>query len=207
MKKLPIVLDIEASGLDKVKCGIWQIGAIDLNQGEEFFQESHIDSDDEILTTQDAKRPVLEVIGKTEEELRDLTKQTQKQLLMKFFEWVSERPMKNFLCQNPQFDVGFLEIKARKYHLDIPYNFKSFDLHTTAQNKYEDCYGEILTKEDHSCMGLAKALELCGMEDNRKVHNALEDAKLTAECYFRLRYGKNLFSEFSKFKIPEVLIK
>ena len=35
----PIVMDIETSGLDKVKCGIWQIGAIDLNDNEEFLRE------------------------------------------------------------------------------------------------------------------------------------------------------------------------
>ena len=33
----PIVMDIETSGLDLVKCGIWQIGAIDLNTMEKKF--------------------------------------------------------------------------------------------------------------------------------------------------------------------------
>ena len=42
----PISLDIETSGLDKIECGIWQIGAIDINDVEEFFQESRIDDED-----------------------------------------------------------------------------------------------------------------------------------------------------------------
>jgi len=33
-------------------------------------------------------------------------------------------------------------------------------------------------------------------------HNALEDAKLTAECFSRIVYGKNLFSEYNQFKMP-----
>ena len=104
-----IVLDIETSGLNQVKCGIWQIGAIDLDTMEEFLEEGKIDEEDEINET------ALQIIGKTEEELRDKNKQSQKQLLENFFEWIEKRKMKNFLCQNPQFDVAFLEIKARKY--------------------------------------------------------------------------------------------
>ncbi len=66
-------------------------------------------------------------------------------------------------------------------------------------------------------MGLSKILEFCGMEDTRvllkdgeivkegKPHNALEDAKLTAECFSRIVNGKNLIEEFKKFPIPEYL--
>ena len=56
-------------------------------------------------------------------------------------------------------------------------------------------------------MGLKNILTFCGMQDNRKVHNALEDAKLTAECFSRLVYGKNLFPEYAQFKIPMGLKK
>lgn len=204
---LPISMDIEASGLDKVRCGIWQIGAVDLNTMEEFLQECRIDDKDEILTPPDADKPVLEVIGKTEEQLRDKQKQPQKKLIQNFFDWVKQKSLMNFLCQNPAWDIGILEIKSRKYGLRIPYNYRSFDLHTTAQNKYEDLRGKILTKDMHSDMGLSNILKLCGMKDERKAHNALEDAKLTAECYFRLRYGKNLFPRYSQYKIPKGLIK
>ena len=112
---LPIVLDIETSGIDKVKCGIWQIGAIDLNNlKEQFLEEAKIDNEDIVLNA--GKRTLFEVIGKTEEQFRDKNKQSQKQMLKNFFEWVNKKPMKNFLCQNPQFDVTFLDIKAKKYN-------------------------------------------------------------------------------------------
>ena len=81
----PIVMDIESSGLDKVKCGIWQIGAIDLNDNEEFLEESRIDDED--FVEEDA----LKVIGKTEEELRDKNKQSQEKLIMNFFDWIKKR--------------------------------------------------------------------------------------------------------------------
>ena len=200
---MPISMDIETSGLNKVKCGIWQIGAIDLNNPKEYFlQEGRIDAEDII------EEKALLVIGKTKEELRDSQKQSQKQLLENFFQWVKERPMKNFLCQNPKnFDVPFLEIRAIKYGLKMPFHYRAFNLHDYAQKKYHDLHGEFLVKEDHSDMGLTKIIELCGMKDNRQAHNALEDAKLTGECFYRLLKGKNLFPEYAEFEIPEVLKK
>ncbi len=201
---MPIVLDIETSGINKVKCGIWQIGAIDLDNPEEvFFEECRIDDEDIISVA--GKRPALEVIGKTEEELRDENKQSQKQLLENFFKWVEKRDMKNFLCQNPQFDVAFLEIRAMKYGLKIPFHYRSFDLHNIAQTRFYDLNKKFLIKEDHSDMGLTNILKFCGMEDNRQAHNALEDSKLTGECFSRLIKGKNLFPEYAKFKVQEVL--
>ena len=199
----PIVLDLETSGIDKVKCGVWQIGAYDLNTMEEFFDDARIDDEDKV------EEGALKVTGKTEEELREPSKQSQKELLEKFFRWVENRKMKNLLCQNPQFDVGFLEIKAKKYGLEMPFHFRSFDLHSIAQTKYYDLHKEFLIRknEDYSGMNLTNILKFCGIEDNRKAHNALEDAKLTAECFSRLIYGKNLFQEYAKYEIPEVLRK
>ena len=199
---LPIVLDIETSGIDAVKCGIWQIGAVDLNNPEIYFlQESRIDDEDEV------EEGALKVIGKTEKELKDKSKQSQKQLLENFFEWVDKRTMKNFLCQNPQFDVTRLEIKAMNYGLKMPFHYRSFNLHDYAQAKYFDLNKKFLIKENHSDMGLKNILNFCGMTDNRKAHNALEDAKLTGECFYRLIQGKNIFPEYSKNKIPEILLK
>lgn len=195
----PISLDIETSGLDKIECGIWQIGAIDINDGEEFFQESRIDDEDFI------EKDALKVIGKTEEELRDKNKQSQKELLNAFFEWVKKREVKNFLCQNPQFDTNFLEIRAKKYNLQIPYKYKCFDSHTIAQMIYYKINRKFLFENNSSKMSLGRILEFVGMKDNRKAHNALEDSKLTAECFSRLVYGKNLLPEYSKFQIPNYL--
>jgi len=202
MSLMPISTDIETSGLDRIKCGLWQIGAINLSNPEDYFlQEGRIDDEDK------AEEGALKVIGKTEAELRDKKRQSQKQLLENFFEWVKKRDMKNPLCQNPQFDLVFLEIKADKYELKVPFHYRAFNLHDYAQSKYYSLYGHFLIKDEHSDMGLTNIIKLCGMEDNRKAHNALEDAKLTGECFFRLINGENLFPEYSKYEITEVLRK
>lgn len=215
----PIVVDIETSGLDKIKCGIWQIGAIDLNDKEEFLEEARIDDEDIV------EEAALKVIGKTEEELRDKNQQSQKELLERFFEWMKKRPMRNMLCQNPQFDISFFEIKANKYNLKKTFQFRTFDLHTLAQTIYFGLNKEFhlrkneVTSKKESDMDLKNILKFCGVPDNRvniisgkivsegNPHNALEDCKLEGECFSRLIYGENLFEEYSQFKIPEVLKK
>lgn len=211
---LPIVVDIETSGLDLVKSGIWQIGAVDLNTMEEFLEEARIDEEDLI------EEGALKVTGKTEEELRDKNKQSQKELIKKFMNWVGPRKMKNFVCHHPHWDIGWIIVRLKKYCLDSKFDHKSFDTHTIAQVKFFELNGKFLTKENNnSNMSLRNVLKLCGIQDTRremrkeeifiegKPHNALEDAKLTAECFSRLVFGKNLFEEYAKFKIPQELRK
>lgn len=216
---MPVVVDLEMSGLDVVKCGIWQIGAIDLNTMEEFIQEGRIDDEDAI------DKEALIIIGKTEDELRDENKQTQKKLLENFFKWISKKAMRNVLCQNPQFDVGFIDVRAKKYGMKKPFQYRSFDLHSIAQTIYSKIKGEFFIKSSkeggtfESDMNLTNILNFCGLPDDRtqmvdgkitqkgKAHNALGDCKLTAECFSRLLYGKNMFPEFEKYKIPEELKK
>ena len=201
-----IVVDIETSGTNFLKCGIWKIGAIDFENPEQvFLEEARIDDGDKIVNMPENKKTVFEVIGKTEAQLRDKKKQSQKQLLERFFKWCEKSKAKNIMCQNPQFDLAFLQIKAQKYDLKSPIHYRAFDLHSIAQARYLQLKGKFLLEEGRSDMGLTNILKLCGMKDERKVHNALEDAKLTAECFSRILKGKNLLKEYKKFKIPKYL--
>jgi len=221
-----IVIDIECSGINKSINGIWQIGAYELeNPSNTFLMESSIDEDDEV------HQSALKVIGKTESELRDKSKMSQKELIQKFFEWSAKVPSKNIIAQNPLFDVGFLEAKSTKYELHniravggpeaFPFPYRNFDLHVVAQTVYHRIKGEFLWKKETNAsdMGLSNILEFCGIGDHRRkvhngkivqegaAHNALEDAKLTGEAFSRLIYGKNLLEEFREFAVPEYLLK
>ena len=151
-------------------------------------------------------KKVLDVIGKTEEELRDKNKQSQKELLKKFFAWIKTRKMKALVCQNA-LDIYFLNVKLRKYGLEKPFHFRFFDTHSIAHTKYFEKNKEFLVEEDFSGMGLSNILKFCGIEDNREAHNALEDAKLTAECFSRLMFGEKLLDEYLQNEIPEELRK
>jgi DNA polymerase III epsilon subunit-like protein len=210
-----IVLDIETSGVNTEKCGIWQIGALELEEpNNHFLEEGRIDDED--LIEEEATK----IHGKNEAYLRDPSKQSQKELITNFLRWRESVKIKNCLCHNTHFDIDIIRRKALKYFGKDPFwpNYhRAFDLHTIAQNKYYELYRKFLIKDDQSDMGLTNILKFCGIPDKRKknmngkvsekgtYHNALEDAKLTAECFSRLVYGKPLLSEYAQFPIPEEL--
>lgn len=201
----PVVVDLEMSGIDMTKCGIWQIGAIDLETKEEFLDECRIDDEDQYLDEGD--KPLFEVIGKTENQLRDKSKQSQKELLEKFFTWLDKRSMRNLVCQNPVYDIGFLLTKASQYNLKIPFHYRSFDTHSISHTIYFQKHKKFSISDAGNFSGLdmTNMIKMCGMQDNRKFHNALEDAKLTAECFSRLMFGEKFLDEYSDFEIPEEL--
>ncbi len=210
-----IIVDIETSGnFDPVKNGIWQIGAVEFeNPSNVFLQEGRIDDEDAV------EEGAIKVTGKTEAEMRDRNKQSQKELLKNFFGWVEKIKDKTLVAHNTPFDYGFLIMKATKYNLKFPFSHRTLDLHPIAFLKYFQIKNILPIEEGKSIMNLPKVIEFCGMKDERiqlkgneiikegKPHNALEDAKVEAECLSRILYGKVLFEEFVAFSVPEKLKK
>ncbi|MGD9276100.1 MAG: 3'-5' exonuclease [Candidatus Pacearchaeota archaeon] len=215
-----IVLDIESSGLDTGRCGIWQIGAIELeNPDNQFLEESRIDNEDII------DENALKINGKTKEELRDESKQSQKQMILNFIDWAKTCKTKLIVGHNVAWDFFFIANKCRRYKIqkefyDI-FGHNVIDTYTIAQMKFFELNNKFSFHGDgKGKMGLKRVLGLCGMRDERvhldnkneisqkgSFHNALFDAKLAGECFSRLVYGKSLFPEFSGFEIPEELRK
>lgn len=212
-----IVLDIETSGLDTGKCGIWQIGALELENPKNYFlEEGRIDNEDEVA------EEALKIIGKTEEELRDQTKQSQRQIILNYFDWAKNVREKITTGQNVGWDISFIQNKCIRYGILDKYREvtgqRTIDLHTIAQENYKKLHGRYsLNKKGKSDMSLSEILNFCGLKDNRiriegekiiqqgKNHESLEDCRLEGECVFRINYGKNLFPEYSQFEVPEYL--
>jgi len=204
-----IIVDLEMSGMNIEKCGIWQIGAIDTdNPGDTFLEEARVEDEYELLLQETTPE---KLFGKTEEQLRDKNKQSEKELLEHFFRWAKKSKVGNVAGHCIAYDFSFLQQKAFKYELEFPFSHRTFDTHSIASAKYLELKGKLLMKKDKqgmiSDMGLSNVLEFVGMKDERVFHDALGDAKLTAECFIRLLYGKNLLSEYSEYKIPEYLKK
>jgi DNA polymerase III epsilon subunit-like protein len=214
-----IVLDIETSGIHTGDCGIWQIGAIDLENTKNYFLEEGRIDDEDIVT-----ESALIVTGKTEKELRDKNKQSQKQLILNFLDWTKKCKEKLYVGQNVGWDINFIQNKCVDYNIIDEFREsagqRGMDLHTFAQNRYHEVKNQYLLRERGlSDMNLKNILDFCGIPDKRRQmgrgevkeegtdHNALEDCKLEAECFSRLVYGKNLFPEYAKFKIPRELTK
>jgi DNA polymerase III epsilon subunit-like protein len=208
-----IVVDIETSGnFEPEKNGIWQIGAVDFENPENIFlEEARIDDEDHI------EDGALKITGKTREELREKSKQTQKQLLQNFFEWASKIKNRTLTAHNTPFDYGFLFLRAKKYGLEFPFSHRTFDLHIFAVAKYFELYKKLPIKEGKSQMNLPKIIEFCGLKDHRinlednkivkdgEPHNGLDDAMIEAECLSRILYGRNLISKYKSHQLPKYL--
>lgn len=211
-----IVIDIETTGLDFQKNAIVSIGALNFNKlNNSFYQEAKIDREDEV--TQEA----LKINGFSEEEIKDKNKQTQKQLIENFFKWIEEQEIKILAGHNIGFfDLNFLKKKVEKYNIKIKSRYRSLDLCSVAQTVYFKMNKEFLLDDfKENAMSLFEVLKFCGIPDDRlkldqgkvvkegKTHNALEDAKLEAECFSRLLKGQTLLPEYKKFPVPDYLRK
>lgn len=213
-----IVLDIETTGLTN-DCGICEIGAIDLTNPENYFlEECRIDNEDTI--TEEA----LKVNGRTKEQLFNLTKQSQKEMIDNYLNWVEKQYERMFFGQNVGWDISMIQSKCIKYGLIKKFHKihgqRGNDLHTLAQDKYFEINKKYFLKENRtSAMNLSSVLDFCGIPDERinvslgkivkegKVHGAFEDCRLEGEVLYRLKFGKNIFPEYVQFKIPDYLKK
>ncbi len=211
-----IVTDIETTGLTG-RNGIWQIGCLEFeNPSNNFLGECRIDDEDVI------DEIALKLTGKTEKDLRDPNKRSQKTLVREYLDFVEGIKNRVNIGQNIGWDISMIQDKAIKYGLHDEFlrviNQRTMDLHTIAQEKYFEFNGVYLIDEEgRDAMNLSRTLEMCGMKDDRmnvrgqeitkqgKIHNGLEDCRLEAECYSRIKLGKILLQEYIQFEIPKVL--
>jgi len=209
-----IIIDIETTGMNFWENSILSIGALCFNNPKnQFYGECRVDKDD--IITEDA----LKINGFSKEEITSEKKQTQKELIKKFLEWLNKQENRILAGHNIGFfDLNFLKTKAKKYNLNIKTRYRSLDLCSVAQTRYFQINGKFLLDDyKENGMSLPEVLKFCGIKDERieirdgklikqgKTHNALEDCKLEAECFSRLLSGKGLFEEYNKFLIPNYL--
>ena len=62
-------------------------------------------------------------------------------------------------------------------------------------------------KDNHSDLNSDSIFAYTGLPREPNPHNGLTGAKMEAEAFSRLNLGKNLFPEYSQFKIPDYLSK
>lgn len=195
-----IVVDVESTGLDVSACALLSIGAICLEQPEKtFYGECRIWEGALIF------EEVPKITGFSVEQMTDPDKQSTKELLQKYITWTEQFEDRTHGGASVGYDVFLLENETIRWDFGKPFSYRAVDLHAVAYVRYLKLHGKPFIENGASKLGLSGTLKFVGMEDNREVHNALEDAKLTAEAMSRLVYGKTLLPEYEKYPLPDYL--
>jgi DNA polymerase III epsilon subunit-like protein len=194
-----LVLDIEASGLNREKHSIVSFGALDLeNPTNRFYAEcrvwdgAHIEDD------------ALAVNGFTREEITDPNKMTEAELIRNFIDWSKDLHNKTFAGQNVSFDRDMAREAACRAHLDWNFAHRTIDSHSLAwMHMVKRGLVPPLDEAHHrSALDLDAILVYCGIPEEPTPHNALTGAMCHAEVINRLLYGKKLLPEFDQYEIP-----
>ncbi len=195
-----LVIDVEASGIDPGKYSIVSIGAVNFKfPDKQFYGECRVW--DGALVSEEA----LQVNGFSEEQVRDIKKQSLTELMKNFKRWIDESREVTLAGQNPSFDRNFLNDSFRRAGIDFKFAIRNIDLHSVAYYDHIKRGISIPHKNNHSDLSLDKIAKYTGLIEEPKPHNALSGAKFEAEAFSRIIYSKKLLPEFKDFEIPEYL--
>ena len=194
-----IVADIEASGLDPHKHSLLSIGAVELERPDrQFYGECRMWDGASIMPD------ALEVNGFTEEECRDVRKQSLADLMNNFYHWIEQCDEKTLAGQNVSFDRDYLNDSFSRAGMSWHFSYRTLDLHSVAFMDAIKRGVPIPHKNDRSDFSLDAILDYLGLPHEPKPHIGINGAKYEAECFSRLLYGKNLLPEFAQYPIIHV---
>lgn len=196
-----IVVDVETTGLNPQKHSIVSIGALEFsNPKNQFYQECRIWDGAKV----DLK--ALEINGFSKEEISNPSKQSLEELIKNFVDWRENIEDKTIAGQNPFFDRSFLKASAEKYKINVRFGQRIIDLHSLCYTHHLKRDLSPPIKDGRTDLGSDNILNYVGLPDEPKPHNALTGAKMEAEAFSRLIFGKPLLKEFKKFPMPDYLV-
>ena len=186
-----IVVDVETSGMSPSKNCILSIGAVDFNFSQnQFYGECQAEKGKAV------SMEALKINGFTFKEIRDKNKQTLEELLKEFYRWMMLIPDRTFAGQNVDFDRNFINFAFRQYKIPLMIEKRIIDLHSVCFAYMLKNNKTPLVNKGFSALNTDRILKYVGLKEREGAHNALEDAKLEAEAFGRLIYGKNIFPEY-----------
>jgi DNA polymerase-3 subunit epsilon len=196
-----IVVDVETTGVDSKINSIVSIGAVDFsNPSNTFYQENRIWFGAEV------NPKALEINGFTEEQLIDRSKKTLKETVSDFIEWSKSVEDITLAGENVgRFDALFLKNSADRYGIEFPFGVSSVDLHALSYSHHLKYGIKIPLNKNRTDISSDTTLVYVGLPTEPKPHNALTGAKMEAEAFSRLIYGRCLFEEFRSYEIPKFL--
>ena len=195
-----IVLDVETTGVYPEKNSIVSIGAVDFSKPEnQFYEECKVWEGAEITSG------ALSINGFTEEQVKYTNKNSLEEAVRKFIQWMEKIEDKTLAGENPNFDKNFLENSIKRYGIDYGIGHRIIDLHSLSYAHHLKRGLIPPAKNGRTDLNLNQTLVYVGLPSEPNPHHALTGAKMEAEAFSRLIYGKNLLPEFEKYKIPDYL--
>ena len=193
-----IVLDVEASGVVPSLHSILSIGALDLDEpNNQFYDECRIWEGAKV------DKKALAVNGFSNEEIIDMMKKTEGELVQAFVAWALDRPRDRTLAgQNPSFDRDFVREACTRAGKEFPFPYRTIDTHTLSWLHMTE-RGIVPPQENgHSALNLDNELQYCGLPTEQKPHNALGGAYAHAEVIARIAYNKSILPDYNNYPIP-----
>lgn len=192
-----LVVDVEASGTEYHLHSIVSVGALDFaNPDNRFYEECRIWDGAHVMDE------ALVVNGFSMEEITDPAKQSEGELMEKFYAWIESVPDHTLAGQNVSFDRDFLKAASHRAHMEWPLAYRTVDTHTLAYMHHVQRGLNIPTKNRRSGLDLDAILNYVGIPNEPEPHNALTGALSHAEVIARLLYDKKLVPEFDQYPIP-----
>lgn len=197
-----IVLDVETSGLSPENNSIMSVGAVDFsNPTRQFYEECRVWDNAQVSLG------ALHVNGFKMEDAYDPNKKTLNKVMNLFQEWTRNIEDITIAGENPDFDRNFLSSSFVKAGLEWCFGHRVIDLHSLSYAHMCKKGANLPLNKNRIGISLDVTLNYVGLPSEPKPHNALTGAKMEAEAFSRIIYGKLLLDEFKKYGVPEYLIQ
>ncbi len=180
-----IVLDVETTGLDPGHHSIIEVGAIDFDCPENYFNERC-----QIWYGAEIDFKALEINGLTLDEIQDQTIFTQKELISRFMIWTDQIEDKTIAGQNPDFDINFINESSGRCGLNFRLGKRKVDQHSIVYAHFLKRNLKPPLKDGFSNLNSDLIMQYVGLPSEPKPHRAINGARFEAEALSRLIYGK-----------------
>ncbi|MDO8569666.1 MAG: 3'-5' exonuclease [bacterium] len=192
-----IVLDVETTGLNPEKNSLVSIGALNFyNPQDRFYEECRIWDGAEV-------RPEALVInGYTEAGLRDPSKKTEADIILKFFDWLSSKSDITVAGQNCYMDLQFVEAAARRAGSKERMQKRIFEQHSIVMFHMLKRGITPPIKDRRSALDSDVIMTYVGIPIEPKPHIAINGAIWEYEVLYRLVYEKPGLDDFKQYPIP-----
>jgi DNA polymerase III epsilon subunit-like protein len=197
-----IVVDVETTGWDERRDHIIEIGAVDFkNPARTFHRECRLSPNASISPE------ALRAFQLERQTLIDAKRPAVRSAIYDFIRWSEASDVRTLAGQNSWFDAAFLKAAANRYNLHWPFGYRQVDLHSVLFATLLQQGIDIPVEEGLDALSLSTAMRFVGLEYGEVRHGALTNARLAAEAFSRLVYGKALLEEYKRYEIPPFLLK